>query len=144
MTSIQLAYQEHLERVRHDVATEVQAMNELQEAKRHNVVYEQESQRHNLQDESVRRIQADASWQQALASLSQARTQARQAEQTILESKSRQTYNETQTYLMNIQAGIQERTMDAQILQEWSSAVGGFVGTATKIAGPVATMMGLA
>lgn len=48
MTSNQIAYNQHLESKRHNVATEY-------EARRHNVVGERETQRHNLTDEDLRK-----------------------------------------------------------------------------------------
>lgn len=52
MTQIQIDWSRAQETKRHNVATEIQAVNELNETVRHNVVYEKETHRHNKVTES--------------------------------------------------------------------------------------------
>lgn len=166
MTSIQLAYRQHLENVRHNQATEAQAKSELAEANRHNLVYEGETNRHNLAyeyesnrhnvatenetqkhnraDEAIRRLQANASWNQALAALSQADTASRQADQNILESESRVKNIDASTAGAELYNYVKENTKYAQIAREWTSVIGNFVGTADRMATTLAPYLGIA
>lgn len=60
MTSIQLGYHNLQENRQHNRATEEQARNELDEARRHNIVFERENNRHNIAAEMLESRRVDS------------------------------------------------------------------------------------
>lgn len=90
MTHNQIAYAQHKETERSNLAKEQQARNELAETSRHNLVYEAETNRHNLATEqetnranlAKEQLQAESNaigWAQAQASAQQAAAATRNA-----------------------------------------------------------------
>lgn len=165
MTSIQLGYQNLMENRQHNRATEEQARNELDEAKRHNVVFERENNRHNVATEMLesRKVDSQVALNSAQAMLANANAAKAKVETAFTDAKKKVydkygehsaeyeqgiLYHQRESAAFNariqeVNRDVAKATKSVQVAQQYAGIIGSLFGGA-KSFGEAATAFGKA